>query len=145
MLDVLKNIFGRKPNAIVLDLDNTLADDFGSEARPQAMEFLQYLQKQDYRIILWTNSSKDRAREIISRLKFRDYFVETIYREDYDPENTGIYKDIRKINGDVLIDDDPEEIRKNRANGKVGYLIPSYRRGQLEDQELFKALDRLRL
>ena len=35
-----------------------------------------------------------------------------IFRENYDPQNKGINKDIRKVKGDMLVDDDPSEIRQ---------------------------------
>ena len=60
---------------------------------------------------MWTNSTKLRAKEILLLHNLHHYFEKFIYREDYDPLNKGMYKDIRKIGGQLLIDDDPAEIQ----------------------------------
>jgi TFIIF-interacting CTD phosphatase-like protein len=115
---------------IVIDLDNTLTDEFGSSKRPFIDEFLQKLKEKHY-LILWTNSSSQRAKIILFEHDLKKYFSQFIFREDYDPQNKGVKKDITKVNADVIIDDDPDEIRYALKLKKKGILISSYRKGTL--------------
>ena len=87
---------------IVFDMDNTLIDEFGSTLRPGITAFLEQLKSMNCELYLWTNSSRDRAKEILIHHKLDHYFSKFIYREDYDPENKGVRKDIRKIGGEIL-------------------------------------------
>lgn len=113
---------------IVFDMDNTLVDEFGSTIRPGIIEFLSSLENKNLHMYLWTNSTKMRAKEILLHHKLYHYFEKFIYREDYDPLNKGIHKDIRKIRGELLIDDDPAEIEFVKKIGCKAYLIKPYRK-----------------
>ncbi len=113
---------------IVFDMDNTLVDEFGSTVRPGMVEFLETLKNKKLHLHLWTNSTKLRAKEILLHHNLHHYFDTYTYREDYDPLNRGIHKDIRKIGGQILIDDDPTEIEYTRKIGCKGYLIKTYRK-----------------
>ncbi|HEX3047420.1 MAG TPA: NIF family HAD-type phosphatase, partial [Bacillota bacterium] len=95
---------------IVMDMDNTLTDEFGSSVRPGIINFLETLKRDGHVLILWTNSTKERAVTILKDHRLHFYFSRFIFREDYDPQNIGLPKDIRKVEGDLLIDDDPDEI-----------------------------------
>ncbi len=116
-------------SVIVFDMDNTLVDEFGSTVRPQITVLLQQLQK-NYRLVLWTNSTAMRARSILAEHRLNRYFHRFIYREDYDPEQKNIPKDLRKIDGRFIIDDDPAEIQYNRQNNIPGYCISPYRKSK---------------
>ena len=56
----------------------------------------------------------------------------------------GIKKDIRRLNADILIDDDPNEISFVKSIGRKGILVKSYRTNtridQSEIEKLYKAI-----
>jgi hydroxymethylpyrimidine pyrophosphatase-like HAD family hydrolase len=118
-------------------MDNTLTDEFGSSTRPGIKKFLATLKKEGHTLVLWTNSVKQRARWILFEHKLHRYFNTFIYREDYDPYNKGRHKDIRKVNGDILIDDDPGEIAYVKSIKKQGFRVMPYRKGSaLHDNDI---------
>jgi FMN phosphatase YigB (HAD superfamily) len=125
---------------IVFDMGNILADETGSSLRPGIIELLSLLQKEKHTLILCTNSPRMRAREILHKLKLEDFFSRIICREQYDPDNKGVRKGIRKVNGDILIDDDPEEISYMKKIGKKGILISPYRKNGKADPAELKAV-----
>ena len=86
---------------IVFDMDNTLVDEMGATLRPGILDLLQKLRADNHELKLWTNSKKDRANSILQEHKLKSYFSEFVFRENYDPEEKGIRKDIRKINAHV--------------------------------------------
>ena len=114
---------------IVLDMDNTLTDEFGSTVRPGIVSLLQRCNNDGHRLVLWTNYKRERAKDILSRYNLNKYFSTFIFRENYDPQEKGVAKDIRKIKGDILIDDDPSEISFMKSIHKRGFKISSYRKG----------------
>ncbi len=118
---------------IVFDLDNTLVDEFGSTVRPGIKSMLERLKRDGHRLVLWTNSKTERAKEILFRHDLKNYFSTFIFRENYDPKEKGMPKDIRKIKGDILIDDDPAEISFVKSIHKKGFKISSYRKGTKPD------------
>ncbi|HDP80293.1 MAG TPA: hypothetical protein ENN21_05560 [Spirochaetes bacterium] len=111
---------------IVFDMDNTLTDTRGVSKRPGIDALLDRLCGEGHELVLWTNSPGARARDILEENGLDHYFSRFIFREDYDPGSRGLPKDIRKIGGDVLVDDDPEEVRFNRTNKKKAVLVKSY-------------------
>ncbi len=121
-------------------MDNTLIDEFGSTLRPGITGFLEQLKSMNCELYLWTNSSGNRAREILRLHKLDHYFTKCIYREDYDPANKGIRKDIRKISGEMLIDDDPAETGFTEKLGLKAYLVASYRKNMKTDDNEYKAI-----
>lgn len=124
-------------------MDNTLVDEFGASVRPGIIELLTKLKNQEYTLILWTNSRKERAVGIILDNNLRQFFSKFIFREDYDPEEKGIPKDIRKVNGDILIDDYPEEIKYTKSIGKSGILVKSYRKNSKVEKDEFAELKKI--
>jgi TFIIF-interacting CTD phosphatase-like protein len=48
-------------------MDNTLVDEFGSTVRPGIINFLEKMQER-HELILWTNSKRIRAIEILDYL-----------------------------------------------------------------------------
>jgi phosphoglycolate phosphatase-like HAD superfamily hydrolase len=122
---------------VVFDMDNTLVDAFGSMVRPGIVGLLGRLQTDGHTLVLWTNSRRDRAIEILREHDLRRYFKACIRREDYDPDEQDVPKDIRRIKGDILVDDDPEAIAYVRSTGRKGFLIRPYRKGTgVDPQEL---------
>lgn len=130
---------------IVFDMDNTLTDEMGSSLRPGIISLLQKLVKEKFELKLWTNSKKDRAISILKEHKLEQYFSQFIFRENYDLEDKGIRKDIRKVGGEILIDDDPKEIQYVKSIGKHGFLISSFRKGKTvkenELEEVYKFIE----
>jgi len=131
---------------LVFDLDNTLTDDFGSVVRPGAVELLNTLQRDGHTLSVWTHSERDRARWLLRKLGLRSYFAQVVCREDYDPGNLDVGKDIRKIEGDWLIDDDPKQIEFVRSIGKRGFLISHFHKGRpvnsVELDQLYRKIRR---
>jgi FMN phosphatase YigB (HAD superfamily) len=120
---------------IVFDMDNTLTDDTGGTVRPGMAELIEKLDAEKYALAVFTNSTKQRALMILRDHGLRKYFRQVICREDYDPYDKGVRKDIRKVNGDLLIDDDPAEVAYAVKLGKKGYCIKPYRNGQRTDPD----------
>jgi hydroxymethylpyrimidine pyrophosphatase-like HAD family hydrolase len=131
---------------IVFDMDNTLADEFGAAARPGIVELLEKLSKEGHQLSLWTSSTRSRARQILADLDLQHFFATCVFREDYDPQDKGNPKDIRKIKGDFLVDDDPKQINYVKSIGKDGFLIKAYRKGgsvaPQDLEKLYKAIDK---
>lgn len=134
---------------IVFDMDNTLFDELGKEPRDGMEELVRRLLDRGHELALWTSSTRARARMILREHGFEKYFAEFVFREDYDPDNKGRGKDIRKIGGDVLIDDDPKQIRFMKKIKRRGIRITAYRGGPDPDpdeiERIYKELNRRRL
>ncbi|MCB1157015.1 MAG: hypothetical protein H7A25_13535 [Leptospiraceae bacterium] len=133
---------------LVFDMDNTLSDDFGNKLRPGIKPLLERLKKEGHSLILWTNSGRARAIEILKRNELYEFFDTRIYREDYDPENKKLMKDISLIQADILIDDDPAEIAFNQKNKQKAILVKAYRGKEVETDEeetlkIYKAIQKV--
>ena len=123
---------------IAIDMDNTIIDELGSTLRPGIIDFLETLFKR-HELILWTNSKRVRTIEILDHFNLRKYFIKIISRENYDPEEKGLRKNIGLYNYDILIDDDIVEIEYNINNGKIGILVETYRKDkEMDENELEK-------
>jgi predicted HAD superfamily phosphohydrolase YqeG len=121
---------------IAIDMDNTLVDELGSTLRPGIINFLERIGKNN-ELLLWTNSKRIRVIEILDHFNIRKYFIKIISRENYDPEEKGLRKDIEQYACDIIIDDDIEEIEYNRKMGKIGILVESYRKNKkMNEHEL---------
>lgn len=130
---------------IAIDLDNTIIDELGSTVRPGITQFLDTLSLK-HELILWTNSKRIRAIEILDYFDLRKYFSKIISRENYDPEEIGLNKDLGTFNYDIIIDDDTEEIEYNVNRGKIGILVEPYRKGKkLNEKELDNLLKKYKL
>ena len=125
-------------------MDNTLIDEFGATLRPGITGFFEKLKSMNCELFLWTSSTRSRAREILRLHGIDHYFTRCIYREDYDPGNKGVRKDIRKIGGEMLIDDDPAETCFTEKLGLKSYLVEPYRKnmktGSHEYSEIIKII-----
>jgi hypothetical protein len=91
------------------------------------------LHKEGHSLVLWTNSRRERAMAILKEHDLRRFFRGCICREDYDPNDLGTPKDIRRIKGDLLVDDDPDAIRFVTSIGRRGFQISAYRKGKMPD------------
>ena len=130
---------------IAIDMDNTLTDEFGSTLRPGIVDFLEKISKNN-ELILWTNSKRMRALEIIGHFDLRKYFSKIITRENYDPNGNDLRKNIKEYGLDIIIDDDKKETEYNNGNGKIGILIEPYRKNKkMEENELNKIIKKYRL
>jgi len=124
---------------IAIDMDNTIIDEFGSTLRPGILNFLEEISTR-HELILWTNSKRIRAMEIIDHFDIRKYFTKIISRENYDPREIGLSKDISQYDYDILIDDDPEEIKYNESRGKTGILVETYKRNKKVNENEFEEI-----
>jgi TFIIF-interacting CTD phosphatase-like protein len=122
---------------IAIDMDNTIVDELGSTLRPGIIHFLETLSHK-HELILWTNSKRIRALEILDYFDVRKYFSKIISRENYDPEELGLKKDISKYDYDIIIDDDKSEIEYNISKGKIGILVEAYRKNKKRDENELK-------
>ena len=130
---------------IAIDMDNTIIDELGSTLRPGIICFLEELSSR-HELILWTNSRRIRAMEILDHFDLRKYFVKLISRENYDTEEKGLHKNIREYDYDILIDDDFEEIEYTNKVGKTGILIEAYRKNKtINEHELKEIIREYRL
>jgi phosphoglycolate phosphatase-like HAD superfamily hydrolase len=130
---------------IAIDMDNTIIDELASTLRPGIINFLEKVSIKN-ELILWTNSKRIRAMEILEFFNLRKYFVKIISRENYDPEEKGIRKDIEKYNYDIIIDDDIEEIEYNKKNGKIGILVEAYRKNKkINENEMEEIIEKYKL
>ena len=130
---------------IAIDMDNTIIDEFGSTLRPGIIDFLDKISENN-ELILCTNSKRIRTMEILEHLNLRKYFVKIITRENYDPEENNLQKNIAEYNYDVIIDDDKEEIEYNKNKGKIGILIEPYRKNKkMEEDELSRIIKKYKL
>ena len=126
-------------------MDNTLIDEFGSTLRPGIIDFLENISKNN-ELILWTNSKRIRALEIIDHFDLRKYFIKIITRENYDPNENNLRKNIKEYGFDIIIDDDKEEIEYNKNNGKIGILIEPYRKNKkMDENELNNIIKKYKL
>ena len=124
---------------IAIDMDNTIIDELGSTLRPGILDFLDEISTR-HELILWTNSKRIRAMEILDYFDIRKYFTRIISRENYDPEETDLRKDIGQYDCDILIDDDPKEIEYNVSKGKTGILVTAYRKNRKTNENELKGI-----
>ncbi|MEO5372746.1 MAG: HAD family hydrolase [Alphaproteobacteria bacterium] len=115
------------PMIVVFDMDNTLVDELGKTVRPGMPALLSRLRRDGVTLILWTSSTRQRARIMLSEHGLDHHFSRFVFREDYDPRNQGLVKDIRTVNGDFLVDDDPKHVDFVRSVGREAFLIGTYR------------------
>ena len=111
---------------IYFDLDNTIIDDTGEHLRPGIVSLLEWCLSQGHILSLWTGSTEERSKLILDQLKLKKYFTHTVFREDYDPDCEGLVKNIKYLNGDLLIDDDPVQISHVKTLGKAGLQITPF-------------------
>jgi len=122
-----------------MDMDNTIIDELGSTLRPGIVSFLEKVSIRN-ELILWTNSRRMRSMEILDYFDLRKHFVKIISRENYDPEEIGLRKNIAEYDYDIIIDDDPEEVEYNKKNGKIGILVEFYRKNKKIDENEMKKI-----
>jgi len=124
---------------IAIDMDNTIIDEFGSTLRPGIIDFLEELSSR-HELILWTNSKRLRTMEILDHFTIRKYFSKIITRENYDPQEKNLSKDISEYGLDIIIDDDIKEINYNTNKGKRAVLISPYRKNKKVNEKELKEI-----
>lgn len=130
---------------VVFDMDNTLTDDLGQRVRPGIVRMLDRLAADGFILALWTQSTRLRARAILDHHDLTRHFATFVFREDYDPENQNVRKDIRRIDGGFLIDDDPDHVRHVKGLGLDGFVVRSFRgRPDMDRRELDAAYTAIR-
>ena len=130
---------------IAIDMDNTIIDELGSTLRSGIIDFLEEISTR-HELILWTNSKRMRAMEILDYFDIRKYFVKIISRENYDSQEKGAMKNIGEYDIDILIDDDIEEIKYNGRNGRTGILVSAYRKNkEINENELDEIMIKYKL
>jgi len=116
---------------IVIDLDGTVVNDYGKDVRPGKREFIARLRLAGHEVSMWADSMRDRALRILEAHGLTGCFHVIVCREDYDADGHARDKDIRIINGDVLIDDDELEVRYITKIGRHGMLVPRFTNARL--------------
>ena len=117
---------------VVFDLDNTLVGDNG-QLRPNALTLLDYLKNNGIEVKLFTHSTYDRANGILQNTGLSNYFNidnhnQVVTREGYaNGQPMHAFKDISKIGGDVLVDDNPLQIDQQAAAGRYAIKTTTYR------------------
>jgi FMN phosphatase YigB (HAD superfamily) len=129
------------PLTIAVDLDNTIVDHLGKQVRPGMAGLLERLRAAGYDLIVFTSSTRERALIILRDHDLERLFRRVVAREDYDPENLGIAKDLRAFDAHVLIDDHPGHVAFVRSIGLRGIQISNYRGGRVDPKEL-QAIER---
>jgi len=115
---------------IVFDLDRTLIDGKGN-LRPDALKLLRKLKREGKTISLWTHSKKKRTMKILEKNKIKKYFDNILTREDYAMgKSMHTFKDIKRIGGDILIDDSLKQITLQKKAGNLGLQITKYKGGK---------------
>jgi len=118
---------------IAFDLDQTLVGFVGGKLmlRPGIIKVLHNLRQQGHTLILWTYANRDwwrHVRAVFPALLY--YFGEVFTREEMPgvittgrgfPEPV---KDIRLINADVLVDNDPAHHAWARRHGLAHRYVP---------------------
>ena len=125
---------------IVFDLDNTLIEERGIKVRPGAVKLLKRLKSENHTLIIWTNSVRERAIDILKHLRLEEYFSKIITREDYDLEAKDGWKDIRQVKGDVIIDDNPEQERYAKIYGYKAIIVKPFSSFRSVSAEEFESI-----
>ena len=114
---------------VVFDVDHTLINEKGESVRPGIIELLKSLTDNDIELAIWTASFKARSEPILRNLGLIQYFSDLIYREDYNTDSRrwiSVPKDIRKINGGMLVDDSQKQVDYVNSIGLIGYKMTPY-------------------
>ena len=134
---------------VVFDMDNTLTDDLGRHTRPGIVPLLERLQDEGYGLVLWTNSPGERAFSILEARDLARYFDAIVVREDNESWGPNPPKDIRRIGGDFLVDDNPAQIDFVKSIFKAGFLVQPFRVNPVENPtelaRLYRAIRRVHL
>ena len=131
---------------VVFDMDNTLTDDLGERTRPGIIPLLERLQEEGYGLVLWTNSPGDRAYSILEARGLAPYFDAIVVREDNESWGPNPPKDIRRIGGDFLVDDDAAQIDFVKSIFRAGFQMQPFRVSPVENPDelarLYRAIRR---
>jgi len=118
-----------KTKKVVFDVDHTLIDEKGESVRPGIVDLLKSLKDNGVELAVWTASFKERSEPILRNLGLIEYFSDFVYREDYNTDSRrwiSVPKDIRKTNGDILVDDSRKQVDYVNSIGLVGFKMTPY-------------------
>ena len=125
---------------VVFDLDYTLVDRYGTSVRPGVEDLLQHLAVAGHGLALWTAASRYRTENIFAFHDLGRHFDPIVCRDDPLSVQAGGRKDIRRIGGRFLVDDESDQIEYVRGLGLDGFLVAPYSGDPLADED---ELDRL--
>lgn len=126
---------------IVLDLDGTVIGDPRDERgavmvapRPGIHEFLHALRSRGHTLVLWTAATRGWVRDVADAFPILLSFFREIYTRETRPacdRKYDYFKDIRRVRGDILIDNEPQFklIADQEGQGHRYIWIPTYRTG----------------
>ena len=118
----------KKPNTLVLDLDETLvhfkmkSSKGGTlKARPYLFGFLEEM-RHYYELIIWTSATETYANSLIDAIEYeKKYFDYILYREHATIIGGDFVKDLTRIGRGldriIIIDDMPQNFRLQKENG----------------------------
>jgi len=126
---------------VILDLDGTCIgdprDDRGQimvSPRPGIHNFLRELRRRSHTLVLWTAASREWVREVKATFPKLFSFFSEIYTRETKPacdRRHAYFKDIRRVGGDILIDNEPDfkMIADAEGQGHRYIWIPTFRTG----------------
>jgi len=103
---------------IAFDYDKTIA--YGKQIRPGAKKLLNNLRNEEYKISLISAGKNSRITAHLKKLGLTEYFENIIT----DSKNKSL--DMKRIGGDVLIDNSEKEIAGLKSSGLKGKKVLSY-------------------
>ena len=118
----------KKPNTLVLDLDETLvyfkmrSSKGGTlKARPYLFGFLEEM-RHYYELVIWTSATETYANSLIDAIEYeKKYFDYILYREHASIIGGDFVKDLTRIGRGldriIIIDDMPQNFRLQKENG----------------------------
>ena len=118
----------KKPNTLVLDLDETLvyfkmkSSKGGTlKARPYLFGFLEEM-RHYYELVIWTSATETYANSLIDAIEYeKKYFDYILYREHATIIGGDFVKDLTRIGRGldrvIIIDDMPQNFRLQKENG----------------------------
>jgi phosphoglycolate phosphatase-like HAD superfamily hydrolase len=137
----VKKVTGKR---VVFDLDNTLIGSEG-QVRPHAVELLDKLVGDQNEICIWTYGKKDETEAKLRAAGLEKYVSIVVAQEDYKVQELrqDTLKDIRKINGDILIDNRDNNVRNAQKAGIKAIKVSSYKGGKSKDlRGLYRAISK---
>ena len=160
---VIKNIYSDHARSqidkkcIALDLDNTLIDLKGIK-RNGCDELIHHIRKKGYGVMIWTNSTFQRAQDIIQAENIScDYLVpreaydflefdrlkppEWVRKMKYDNEAP---KPLKLLGVSVIVDDSPDRKREGEAMKTTFIKVKPCRDASVKDNDLLEVRKKIK-
>ena len=117
-------------DSVALDLDGTLIDDYGT-IRPYAQDLINYLKDNNIDVGIFTHSTAERAYEMLAKAGLEpEQFSNIVTREDYtESDQAGVFKPIKDFGFNLLIDNDPNQVAMQHAQGNQAITLSTYEGG----------------